>query len=232
MFVEKLDLLILTETHSDLLLTSRRTTVLAQTGKGPTAGVAILAPNNGSWTTDKTLVLIPGHTLLSKLSHSISRETFWVLAVYGDISSSDSLTSKQTLRKFYSKLSREFILAILNLQNDETWPGCIAASDWNMTEHENDRDPPRELDAQTKKHFADIKSLCLMADAAGSGPLPSLWTYRKKNAYMTSSSRIDRIYAPLDGWTSSHPTSIPTNWSDHNAMFCRFFGSFGLFRLG
>jgi hypothetical protein len=220
MFVKKLSLLILTETHSEQLNTSHKTAILAQTGSGQTAGIAILAPNNSSWSTNKTYILIPGHAILTKLSHSISRETFWLLAIYGNISNSTKLTSTQTLRKFYSNLSQELTLSILDIQTTEPWPSCIAAGDWNLTEHSEDRDPPKPTDTCTKKHFANIKTLCLMTNAAGPGPMPSLWTYRKKNAHGITSSRLDRIYRPLIGWTSSNPTSIPTNWSDHNIMHC------------
>jgi hypothetical protein len=221
MFVEKLDLLILTETHSDNLICLNKTLALTQTGSGSaTASVAILAANNGSWSTEETHILTPGHAILSKLSHSISRETFWLLAVYGNISSSPELTSVQTLRKFYSNLLTKLIETILLIQTNETWTSCIAAGDWNLTEHENDRDPPKPTDIATLKHFKDIKSLCLMTDAAGPDPLPSLWSCRRKNTHRYTSSRLDRIYRPLIGWLSANPTSIPTNWSDHNIVHC------------
>jgi hypothetical protein len=196
MFIEKLDLLILTETHTDNLICSNRTLALAQTGSGTvSAGVAILAANNGSWSADKTHILIPGHAILSKLSHSISRESFWLLAVYGDISGTTKLTSVQALRKFYSDLSIKLIETILHLQNTEAWTGCLAAGDWNLTEHDDDRDPPKPTDIATKGHFANIRTLCLMTDAAGPGPLPSLWSYRKRNAHGYTASRLDRIYS-------------------------------------
>jgi hypothetical protein len=56
MFIEKIDLLILTETHSDCLTNSRKTLTLAQSGAGTSsARVAILAQNNGSWSADQML---------------------------------------------------------------------------------------------------------------------------------------------------------------------------------
>jgi hypothetical protein len=221
MFVEKLDILILTKTHTDRFTCSNNSLTLAQTGSSTaSAGIAILAPNNGSWSASETHKLIPGHAIISKLSHSISRESFWLLAIYRDISSSPGLTSIQTLRNFYSSLSLELVKTILHIQTSEIWTGCVAAGDWNLTKHNDDRDPPKPADKMTLKHFTNIKTLCLMTDAARPGPLPSLWSCRKKNAHGTSSSRIDRIYRPLIGWNSSNPTSIPTNWSDHNLVHC------------
>jgi hypothetical protein len=49
MFIEKIDILVLTETHTNDLLPTLKTSVLTQTGlTAACAGTAILAPNNSS----------------------------------------------------------------------------------------------------------------------------------------------------------------------------------------
>jgi len=62
MSVEGLDLLVLTETHADddhPVVMSCRHVVLAQSGKTTaSAGVAILAPNDGSWSCIQTLTVV------------------------------------------------------------------------------------------------------------------------------------------------------------------------------
>ena len=90
LLVEKMDLLLLTETHGTALgfPTSRQTTILAESiaphppGQRPRAGLALLAINDGSWTCTSFTDLIPGYAFLVRLHHSRSTESFYLLAVY------------------------------------------------------------------------------------------------------------------------------------------------------
>src|ERR1700745_2094512 len=112
MSVEKIDILVLTETHSLELTPPRSTLVLAQTGtRAASGGVAILARNDGSWLSSDTTTLIPGHAIITKITHRKSTEAFWVLGVYADIS--DSLTSLLT---FYETLRFRILDHVSDLQ--------------------------------------------------------------------------------------------------------------------
>ena len=89
MRLEKVDVLVITETHSkeDSPPYARGLKVLAHTGvSGNRAGVAICALDTGVWSCASSEVLIPGHAIICKLYHSVSTESFRILGVYGDIS--------------------------------------------------------------------------------------------------------------------------------------------------
>ena len=89
MKLEKVDLLVLTETHStfDSPPSVRGLTVLSHSGIGPSrAGIAICAIDNGQWSCKSSIVLVPGHALLCELYNTVSTETLFLLGVYADIS--------------------------------------------------------------------------------------------------------------------------------------------------
>ena len=89
MKLEKVDLLVLTETHStfDSPPSVRGLTILSHSGVSPTrAGVAICAIDNGRWSCRSSVVLVPGHALLCELYNAVSTETLFLLGVYADIS--------------------------------------------------------------------------------------------------------------------------------------------------
>ena len=169
MSVESIDLLVLTETHTDKahpVTTSRRHVVLAQTGiSTASAGVAILAPNNGSWSCLEALTIVPGHAILAQLNHHCSTETFWLLAVYGDVSSGHA-----SLLTFYTELRNFLANFAYSPEHSASWSGCLAAGDWNAIEYPKDRTPPAVPTTLCNKitaTFRHIKSLCHLQDAAG-----------------------------------------------------------------
>ena len=89
MKLEKVDLLVLTETHStfDSPPSIRGLSVLSHSGISPTrAGVAICAIDNGWWSCKSSIVLVPGHALLCELYNAVSTETLFLMGVYADIS--------------------------------------------------------------------------------------------------------------------------------------------------
>ncbi len=83
MKLEKVDVLVLTETHS--LAASppsvRGLTVLSHTG------ISANRADNGRWSCLSSNELVPGHAIIAELYNSVSTETFASLGVYGDISS-------------------------------------------------------------------------------------------------------------------------------------------------
>src|SRR5258706_10352641 len=140
MRLEKVDVLILTETHSDADSppSVRGLNVLSHTGVSSVrAGVAICALDNGHWSCRSSTVLVPGHTILSKLYNSVSTESFTMLGVYGDISSYAACTM------FYENLYTKLCDHIISADSDRSslWRGCIAAGDWNFVEHASDHFP-------------------------------------------------------------------------------------------
>jgi len=86
MSLEQIDIMVLTETHTTSLPNSNQVMVLEQTGLASRAGVAIIAKSGTVWDVPHREVLIPGHTIIVKVDHRVSRESFWILRVYGDIS--------------------------------------------------------------------------------------------------------------------------------------------------
>jgi len=214
--VEKMDLLVLTETHALDFTTSKATNVLYHSGiSSARAGVALVAPSDGGWTCEGTELLIPGYAFLSQVKQRKSVESFWLLCVYADNSEGEP-----SLRRFFSQLA-DSLAAFVASRPVGSWTGCVAAGDWNMVEFPNDRIPyvlPSAARRSVLSCFKDVKVLCDMEDVAGGGAHPQLWTYRKGRAEGETLSRLDRIYVPQTGWRGHSPWCIDTNWSDHQVI--------------
>jgi len=213
--LEKLDLLLLTETHVEDLVPSRATCVLGQAGMHARAGLALIARSDSSWETQAHDVLIPGYAFIVRLLHRQSRERLWFLGVYGDNSN-----GRSSLRAFLVRLRQE-LRGYITKVGAEAWTGCIAAGDWNFVEHPEDRFPFGEsLSKMTSLLgvFKDIKSICKMEDCAGSGPSMRQWSFSRVTASGRTFSRIDRVYRPSEGWSCRKPVPVATAWSDHRMV--------------
>src|SRR5258706_17031 len=209
MKLEKVDVLVLTETHS--LATSppsaRGLNVLSHTGiSANRAGVAICALDNGHWSCVSSNELVPGHAIISELYNLVSTETFALLGVYGDISSYAARTS--FYEDLYTSLS-DHILSLsmsgLSLNNDSArpscWRGCLAAGDWNFVEKDSDRFPFKVPSGNVKRCreiFGNIRSLCMMSDSAGQAGSYKQHTFIQSTPNGQTLSRLDRIYYPHD----------------------------------
>jgi len=101
MTTENIDILILTETHTTSLPSSCRVKILEQSGLNARAGVAILTKADTGWEILHKEVIVPGHAIIVHVTHHVSRESLWVLGVYGDISSGQT-----SLVEFYERLLR------------------------------------------------------------------------------------------------------------------------------
>jgi len=220
MSVEGIDLLVLTETHTDKahpVITSRRHVVLAQSGKTTTsARVAILAPNDGSWSCLQALTIVPGHALLAQLNHRHSTETFWLLAIYADMSGRHA-----SLLTFYTELRNFLADLAYSPEHSASWTGCLATGDWNAVKHPDDRAPrerPLASYRAVRHALTHVKSLCHLQDAAGPNAGPQGHTF-SGTGLAPWTSRLDRIYYPLDSWWASKPTVISTLWSDHKLVW-------------
>jgi len=99
MTTENIDILVLTETHTTSLPCSRRVKVLEQSGLNARAGMAILTKADTGWEVLHKEVMVPGHAIIIHLMHRVSRESFWVLGVYGDVSKGQT-----SLVEFYERL--------------------------------------------------------------------------------------------------------------------------------
>src|SRR5258706_9528122 len=230
MKLEKVDVLVLTETHSlaDSPPSIRGLNVLSHTSVSANrAGVAICALDNGHWTCLSSNVLVPGHAIVAELYNSVSTETFTLLGVYGDISSYAARTS--FYEALYTNLSNHILaisMSAMAINHDSArpsrWHRCLAAGDWNFVEKDSDRYPykvPSGDVVHCCQIFNDIKSLCMMTDSAG----PSV-SYKKHTFVQTTQSsqtfsRLDRIYYPHDGWSATPPNPIRTNHSDHHFVW-------------
>jgi len=216
MQLERLDLLVLTETHAASPLFSRGRTVLGcMSLHDARAGVAVVAHSGGGWECTQQIVLIEGYALVLHLTHRVSRETFCLLGVYAD--NSGGLNSLLT---FYVSLQK-CLSALVASMPDGLWSGCIAAGDWNFVEHLDDRSPAVPLNPRMTNLlgvFSDISALCAFRDVAGPGPRPRGWTYSQNTAGHRVFSRLDRIYVPHNGWAAEPPYVISTNWSDHRLV--------------
>ena len=208
--LERLDLLVLTETHSLSLQHSKRVVTLCQSGiSDRKAGVAIVAHASGSWECLDTHVVIDGHALIARLRHRRSTETFWMLAVYGDISGDNG-----SLTDFYRTLAGGLCKYI---EKQKNWTGCFAAGDWNFTSRKGDRTrssgtpTPRAI----LKLHDDITYACAMKDTLGEDAPPGQWTHTQRGGTSRSKSRIDRIYCPTRDWFPDEPATLPVPWSDH-----------------
>ena len=208
--LEKLDLLVLTETHSLSLLHSRRIVTLCQSGISDCKlGVAIVAHASGSWECLDSHTLIDGHVIMAHLRHRRSTESFWMMAVYGDISGDNG-----NLTDFYRTLTGR-LCKFVKKQKD--WAGCFAAGDWNFASCREDR--TRSSSTATPRAILklhdDITYLCAMRDTLGEDAPPGQWTHVQRGTTPSSKSRLDRIYCPTKNWFPDEPSTLPTPWSDH-----------------
>jgi len=101
MTLENIDILVLTETHTTSLPCSRRVQVLEQSGLAARAGVAMLVKAGAGWDVLHKEVIIPGYAIMVQVSHRMSRESFWILGVYGDTS-----RGQTSLAEFYERLHK------------------------------------------------------------------------------------------------------------------------------
>jgi len=215
MTLEDVDILVLTETHTTSLPNSQRIQVLEQSGMAARAGVAILAKTGAGWEVRHKEVIVPGHAVMVQVSHRISRESFWILGVYGDIS-----RGQKSLVDFYERL-HERLRAFVRRQARTHWGGCFAAGDWNFVEFAKDRFPTGHTDRAPERLLAcfnNIKDLCGLRDTAGGDPAPSLWSYSKETCHGKVYSRLDRVYRPSLGWSGGEVTPIDTGRSDHRLI--------------
>jgi len=215
MSLEQIDILVLTETHTVSLPSSRRVDVLEQTGLASRAGVVILTKAGAGWDVLHKQVLILGHAIIVNVSHRVSRESFWILGVYGDISQ-----GQVSLGRFLACLKAR-LTTFVQRQARTHWGGCFAIGDWNFVEHVGDRHPTGGSQAPSKKLitcFEDVKGLCDMRDVSGRGPAPRDWSYSKMTHNGIVYSRLDHIYRPTMGWRDGKVLLIATKWSDHRVI--------------
>jgi len=213
--LEDIDILVLTETHTVSLPVSRKVQVLEQSGLAHRAGVAIVVKAGSGWEVLHKEVIVPGYAVMVNASHRTSRESLWVLGVYGDISKGQT-----TLVDFYERLS-ERLGAFVRRQARTHWGGCFAAGDWNFVEFAGDRFPTAHLDRAPIRlltAFNSIKTLCSLVDTAGADPAPPLWSYSKATAHGWVYSRLDRIYRLTQGWSAGEVTPLDTGASDHRLV--------------
>ena len=220
MSLERVDLLALTETHHDNAspISPHGCSLLAHSGISTShAGAAIVSHTASGWTSLFNITLIPGYAVLALLSHCHSTESFWFLCVYTNIHSSSEQgrfypSLKTALTDFISSYPE---LAASSPSMPTTWSGCIAAGDWNMVEHVDDRSPPSLCPAHTLVSFQDIISLCCASDVAGPDAFPRGFTRSSFRSSCPSRARLDRIYVPVNSWSADLLVTFPTHWSDH-----------------
>jgi len=166
MLLERLDLLVLTETHTRDVNLSRGRVVLGETSLPEArAGVAVVAHSNGGWACDEQVTLIEGYALLLHLNHRVSRESFWILGVYAD-----NTKGVNSLVDFYVDLRKRMSAFVASLPGG-TWSGCVAAGDWNFVEHPGDRSPvppPNPRMDLLLEVFSDVSALCGFRDVISS----------------------------------------------------------------
>ena len=189
--LEKIDLLVVTETHSLTFACNKGTSVLCQSSiSNEKAGVALISRASHSWLCDDIRVLIPRYAILAHLIHCCSTESFWFLCVYTDNSKRHT-----SLMTFYRLLLSKLAAEIHSIPN---WPGCFAAGDWNFVEHPDDRAPRSLLlvPSAITQNFDKIKAICSMKDVAGPEPFPSGWTRATQHAGHTYQARLNCVYCP------------------------------------
>ena len=224
MKLEKVDILVITETHTkeDSPPSVRGMKVLAHTGiSSNRAGVAMCALDTGVWSCASSEVLIPGHAIICELYHSVSTESLQVLGVYGDIS--DYTARTEFYRQLYYKISN-YVLEIngRDHRSTKTWKGCIAAGDWNFVENDEDRflvKIPSGATKECRRIFKDIKTICMLQDTGRNKGTYRGHTFSQNARGVNVLSRLDRIYWPQDRWMSSVPIPIKTNHSDHSFVW-------------
>jgi len=188
---------------------------LEQSGLAHRAGVAIVVKAGSGWEVLHKEVIIPGYAVIVNASHRTSRESLWILGVYGDISKGQS-----SLVEFYERLNGR-LEALVRRQARAHWGGCFAAGDWNFVEYAGDRFPtahPDRAPIRLLTAFNSIKALCGMVDTAGQGPAPPLWSYSSTTAHGRVYSRLDRIYRPTLGWSAGDVVPLGTGASDHRLV--------------
>jgi len=213
--LEDIDILVLTETHTTSLPVSRRVQVLEQSGLAHRAGVAIVVKAGSGWEVLHKEVIVPGYAVIVNASHRTSRESLWILGVYGDISGGQT-----SLVEFYERLGMR-LGTLVRRQARTHWSGCFAAGDWNFVEFAGDRFPTAHPDRAPERllaAFNTIKALCGFADTAGPDPAPPLWSYSKTMAHGRAYSRLDRIYCPIRGWSAGKVVPLDTGASDHRLI--------------
>ena len=228
LILERIDVLVLTETHSVNPTFSKKVTLLAHTDLSDRrAGVAFISRADSGWSCDDSRVLVPGYAMLVKLHHRRSTESVWLLGVYGNNSSVDGAPStvRKSLVSFYRSLKLSLSVAISTIPG---WSSCFAAGDWNFVSHPADRSHPSSepVPKYVIRDFAVILELCSMKDTAGLYAFPAGWTHRRPHRTrpgLVVYSRLDRIYCPSESWFPDVPVSLPTLWSDHSLVWadCR-----------
>ena len=212
--LEKIDLLVVTETHSLTFVCNKGTSILCQTGiSNERAGVALISCASHRWLCDDVQVLIPGYALLAHLAHHCSTESFWFLCVYADNSKCHT-----SLTAFYCLLLSRLAAEIHSIPD---WSGCFATGDWNFVEHPDDCAPhsPLPVPSTVTQNFDKIKAICSMKDVAGPEPFPSRWTHATQCTSHTYQAHLDCVYCPNALWFPNDPVSLPTLWSDHNLVW-------------
>jgi len=213
--LEGLDLLLLTETHEETLVTSPSVRILGQSGMASRAGIALVTGAKSSWRAVAHEDLVPGYAMITRVAHGQSREEFWLLGVYGNTSRGFA-----SLGEFLGLL-RERLRLFIASGPGVSWEGCLAAGDWNFVEFSGDRFPVWESHVRAAplvRVFNDIRALCKFTDAAGDEASPRLWSWSGKTQDGMSYSRIDCIYVPTEGWSACKPIPVATNWSDHRMI--------------
>ena len=224
LLLERIDVLVLTETHSVNPVFSKKVSLLAHTDlSAQHAGVAFISRADSGWSCSDSHVLVPGYAMLVKLLHKRSTESLWLLGVYGNNSSVHGVDStvRQSLTAFYRSLKFSLSYAIDSIPD---WSSCFAAGDWNFVSHPGDRSHPSSepVPKAIIQDFTHILDLCSMKDVASLYPSPSGWTHRRPHHVQPGVvvySRLDRIYCPLALWFPGEPTSLPTLWSDHSLVW-------------
>ena len=223
--VANLDLLLITETHcsADFPATSRKVNVLANSVAPPDngrsrAGIALVARSDGSWSCDVFEDIIPGHAILTKVRHSRSTKTFWILGVYGQIS--DTYISLEAMYSHLSNFMLDYIARI------PSWPGCLALGDWNFTIEPTDcslHRPHLPWETRICSIFDDIATSCRI-DPSSYVDLdaPLTHTYFSNTTSGPVSSQLDRIYVPSH-WSIGDIYTLPTEWSDHRLIWASCF---------
>jgi len=213
--LEDIDILVLTETHTTSLPINRRIHVLEQSGLAHRAGVAIVVKAGSGWDVLHKEVIVPGYAIMVHASHRTSRESLWILGVYGDVSKGQS-----SLTDFYERLNGR-LEAFVRRQARTHWGGCFAAGDWNFVEFAGDRFPtahPDRAPVRLLTAFNNIKALCGLTDTAGPDPAPHLWSYSKTTAHGRVYSRLDRVYRLMQGWSAGEVAPLDTGTSDHRLV--------------
>ena len=140
-----------------------------------------------------------------------------MLGIYRDISE-----GPKSLLSFYKDLRNSLADLVLSPEHSSLWPGCLAAGDWNLVEHTDDRTPPKRptsLHRCTLSLFLHVKALCHLQDATGHRAHPHGFTFSGKSGRATWSSHIDCVYHPSNMWYSKKLIVIPTLWSDHKLVW-------------